>query len=55
MERYYSLYKTIEYITRDTLVDIIWFGVWRGGRSILGALTLIKNQQTYRKVYFYDT
>ena len=50
MARYYSLYKTIEYITRDTpLVDIIWFGVWRRGSSILAALTLIKNQQTYRK------
>ena len=56
MERCYSLYKAIQYITKgDILGDIVECGVWRGGSAMLAALTLIKNQQTHRKIYLYDT
>ena len=56
VERCYSLYKAIKYITKgDILGDIVECGVWRGGSAMLAALTLIKNDQTYRKIYLYDT
>ena len=56
MERCYSLYKAIKYITKgDILGDIVECGVWRGGSAMLAALTLIENKQTHRKIYLYDT
>jgi O-methyltransferase len=56
VDRCYSLYKAIKYITKgDILGDIVECGVWRGGSAMLAALTLIENQQTYRKIYLYDT
>ena len=56
MERCYSLYKAIKYITKgDIQGDIVECGVWRGGSAMLAALTLIENQQTHRKIYLYDT
>ena len=56
MERCYSLYKAIQYITKGNILgDIVECGVWRGGSAMLAALTLIKNQQTHRKIYLYDT
>ncbi len=55
MERCYSLYKAIQYITKgDILGDIVECGVWRGGSAMLAALTLIKSQQTHRKIYLTD-
>ena len=56
VERCYSLYKAIQYITKgDILGDIVECGVWRGGSAMLAALTLIQNNQTHRKIYLYDT
>ena len=56
MERCYSLYKAIQYITKgDILGDIVECGVWRGGSAMLAALTLIQNNQIHRKIYLYDT
>ena len=56
MERCYSLYKAIQYIAKGNIPgDIVECGVWRGGSAMLAALTLIKNDQTYRKIYLYDT
>ena len=56
MERCYSLYKAIKYITKGSiLADIVECGVWRGGSAMLAALTLIQNNQTHRKIYLYDT
>jgi hypothetical protein len=56
VERCYSLYKAIKYITKqDISGDIVECGVWRGGSAMLAALTLIENQQTHRKIYLYDT
>ena len=56
MERCYSLYKAIQYITKgDILGDIVECGVWRGGSAMLAALTLIQNNQTHQKMHIYDT
>jgi hypothetical protein len=56
MERCYSLYKAIQYIAKGNFLgDIVECGVWRGGSAMLAALTLIKNNQTHRKIYLYDT
>ena len=56
VERCYSLYKAIQYITKgDIQGDIVECGVWRGGSAMLAALTLIQNNQTHWKIYLYDT
>ena len=56
VERCYSLYKAIQYITKgDIQGDIAECGVWRGGSAMLAALTLIQNNQTHQKMYLYDT
>ena len=56
VERCYSLYKAIQYITKgDIQGDIVECGIWRGGSAMLAALTLIQNNQTHRKIYLYDT
>ena len=56
MEKCYSLYKAIKYITKGNIIgDIVECGVWRGGSAMLAALTLIQNNQTHRKIYLYDT
>ena len=56
MERCYSLYSSIQYITKANIPgDVIECGVWRGGSAMLSALTLIKNNQNHRKIYLYDT
>lgn len=56
VERMYSLYKAIEYtVSRDIKGDFVECGVWKGGSSMLIALSLIKFGLTDRKVYLYDT
>ncbi len=56
MERCYSLYKAIKYVTKASISgDIVECGVWRGGSAMLAALTLMENQETHRKIYLYDT
>lgn len=56
IERMYSLYKATEYVVKNDIPgDIIEFGVWRGGSSMLVALTLLKMNHTARKIYLYDT
>jgi O-methyltransferase len=54
--RMYALYKAVEYVVNSGLQgDFIECGVWRGGSSMLIALTLLKMGQTHRKIYLYDT
>ena len=56
MERCYSLYRAVQYITKgDIPGDIVECGVWRGGSAMLSALTLVEMNQTHRKIYLYDT
>lgn len=55
-ERMYSMYKAVEYITKARIHgDMVECGVWKGGSSMIAALTLIKAHDTKRKIYLYDT
>jgi hypothetical protein len=55
-ERMYSLYKAVAYIVQNNIPgDLVECGVWRGGCSMIMALTLLKKGVTDRKIYLYDT
>lgn len=55
-ERMYALYKAVEYIAKNQIPgDIVECGVWKGGSSMLSALSLQKFQDTTRNIYLYDT
>ncbi|MEI9808258.1 MAG: TylF/MycF/NovP-related O-methyltransferase [Bacteroidota bacterium] len=55
-ERMYSLYKAIEYILDNNIKgDFVECGVWRGGSSMLIALTLLRKGVSDRNIYLYDT
>lgn len=55
-ERMYSLYKAIDYtISNDIKGDFVECGVWKGGSSMLIALTLLEKGISNRNIYLYDT
>lgn len=55
-ERMYALYKAVEYVIKaDIPGDFVECGVWKGGSSMLIALTLLELRSTNRKIYLYDT
>jgi O-methyltransferase len=55
-ERLYSLYKAIEYTLQNNINgDFVECGVWKGGSSMMIALTLLKFGENDRKIYMYDT
>ncbi len=55
-ERLYSVYKSVEYCIKNNIEgDFVECGVWKGGSSMMIALTLQKNNITDRKIYLYDT
>lgn len=55
-ERMYSLYKAIDYtISNDIKGDFVECGVWKGGSSMLIALTLLEKGISDRNIYLYDT
>lgn len=55
-ERMYSLYKAVEYVVQNNIPgDFVECGVWRGGCSMIMALTLLKKGDSSRKIYLYDT
>jgi hypothetical protein len=50
------LYDAINYLSKNNLQgDIVECGVWRGGSSMVSALTLLNNKDTNRTLYLYDT
>lgn len=56
IERMYSLYKAVEYVvSRGIPGGIVECGVWKGGSTMLCALTLIKLERTEKRLYLYDT
>ncbi|HAV43451.1 TPA: macrocin O-methyltransferase [bacterium] len=56
VERMYSLYKAIKYVVRYRVYgDMVECGVWKGGSSMMMALTLIRMNEIGRKIYLYDT
>lgn len=55
-ERMYSLYQAIIYIIQNKIEgDIVECGVWKGGSSMISALTLLKLKSCDKKIYLYDT
>ena len=56
LERMYSLYQSIEYIIANNIPgDFVECGVWKGGSTMLIALTLLKHHISNRPIYLYDT
>lgn len=56
IERGYALYEAVKYICKRGLPgNIIESGVWRGGSSMIIALTLKKLGDTKRHLYLFDT
>ena len=56
IERMYALYNAIQYVLRKGIQgDFCECGVWKGGSSMMMALTLRKHHITDRKIYLYDT
>ena len=55
-QRLFDLYKTVEYIAKANIPgSIVECGVWQGGSMMLAALTLLKENQTDRGIYLFDT
>jgi hypothetical protein len=56
IERMYSVYKAVKYITVSKIPgDLVECGVWRGGISMVMAYTLLSVKEKNRKIYLYDT
>jgi len=52
----YALYQAIKYLVKhDIPGDIVECGVWRGGSSMIAALTLVALGDTDRRIWLYDT
>jgi O-methyltransferase len=55
-ERLYAHFQAINYVVNNKIEgDIVECGVWRGGTSMLGAMTLLGRQDTSRKIWLFDT
>ena len=56
IERMYALYKSVQYIINANIPgDFVECGVWKGGSAMVIALTLLKLNDTKRKIFLYDT
>jgi hypothetical protein len=56
VERMYSMYKATEYVINANIAgDIVECGVWKGGSSMIAALTMQKLHNFKKKIYLYDT
>ena len=56
MERCWALYEAVRYVSQSGIAgDFVECGVWRGGSSMLSALTLLALNERARKIYLYDT
>jgi O-methyltransferase len=55
-ERMYAFYQATKYIIQNNIAgDIVECGVWKGGSSMVSALTLLKSNSADRDIYLYDT
>lgn len=56
VERMYALWQAVRYVVAAPVPgDIVECGVWRGGSSMLAALTLLQAGDTDRGVHLFDT
>ncbi|ETW91998.1 MAG: hypothetical protein ETSY2_54965, partial [Candidatus Entotheonella gemina] len=52
----YAMYQATQYVSQANIEgDLVECGVWKGGSSMIGALTLLQQSDTSRKLYLYDT
>lgn len=56
VERMYALWQAVRHVVAaDVPGDIVECGVWRGGSSMLAAMTLLQAGDTERRVHLFDT
>ena len=56
IERLYSLYKSVEYLCASGIPgDLAECGVWRGGSCMLMSLALLRQRDTTRRIFMFDT
>lgn len=56
IENMYYVFKATQYIINNNIPgDFVECGVWKGGNLMLVAMTLMKMNNTERKIYLYDT
>jgi O-methyltransferase len=56
VERMHALWEAVRYVHQRRIEgDVVECGVWRGGSSMLAALTLMRLGDTSRRLYLYDT
>ncbi|MFO7848379.1 MAG: TylF/MycF/NovP-related O-methyltransferase [Spirochaetia bacterium] len=56
LERGYSIYKSVEYIVNNNIPgSFVECGVWKGGASMLMAMSLRAFGGSLRRIYLYDT
>jgi len=55
-ERLYATYQAIKYAEANNIEgDVVECGVWKGGNSMVMALTLVNCNSQHRNIYLYDT
>lgn len=55
-ERLYAHFQAVKYVSEHGVAgDVVECGVWRGGASMMGALTLLARGDTDRRIWLYDT
>ena len=56
VERMYALWQAVRHVRRAAIMgDYVECGVWRGGSSMLAALTLAEEGDTSTRLWLYDT
>lgn len=56
VERMYSVYNAVKYVLNFNIPgDLVECGVWKGGSSMVSALTMLKMGNNNRNIYLYDT
>ncbi len=56
IERMYALHSSVIYILENNIAgDFVECGVWKGGSSMMIALTLLQKKINNRKIFLYDT
>lgn len=55
-ESLYYTYRSVKHVIENNIPgDFIECGVWKGGNTMMAALTLMNLKNTDRKIYLYDT
>lgn len=54
--RMYALYIATQYVIKSNIPgDVVECGVWKGGSTMLAALTMLSLKNTEKSIYMYDT